>query len=132
MRYIFIIAAIIFVTFSTAAPAAPDRDNAARKPKTTVQNVAKPEGAEVKAVQDGDKVAITWALPKDDWRMIIVSRNDKASPKGREKVKEVNPRKTSSYVDSVPDSNKQYWYWLKATRTNKAPLEIGPIAIEQK
>ncbi|OAM90444.1 hypothetical protein OH491_01365 [Termitidicoccus mucosus] len=127
IKHILTMTGVLAIAFSAVAHAAPEgAENAKKSKASAVQAVA---GAEVKAVQKGDKVTITWTLPKGDWRVINLSRNGQEKTKGRVKIKAVNPNKAKSYVDTVPDASKQYWYWFSASRTGEGNVEIGPIPV---
>ncbi|MDF9827903.1 hypothetical protein M2447_002008 [Ereboglobus sp. PH5-10] len=126
-KHILVLIGLITMALSTAVYSAPEKKKSTKNSKPPAAQTL--EGAEVKATQNGDKITISWTLPKDQWRMITLSRNDQEKPKGRVKVNVVNPNKRKDYVDTVPDASKSYWYWLKATRTNGDPVEIGPISV---
>lgn len=85
------------------------------------------EKARLGVARNGREVVISWELPEVDVRALDVIRNTQKETKGRDRVANVS-KKTTHYVDAVPDATVTYWYWLKITLRDGRTVGVGPIA----
>lgn len=118
------LSAIASVVFSATAFAAPEKEITAAK-KPGVSATAASKNGVLNAERDGETVKLTWTLPEGEWRAVHITRNTNANPRNRSGVKSVRIE-VSSYTDTIPDANAQYWYWLKLTAKDGSITNLGP------
>lgn len=69
---------------------------------------------------------LAWELPPLEIRQFEIYRNVIRDTKGR--VRAGSVRTTPAlFLDTVPEMNVVYWYWLKITLMNGQEINHGPI-----
>jgi hypothetical protein len=83
----------------------------------------------VVATRVGAVVQVSWVLPVSDvgFKAIEIMRNERSEAPGRGRVRAVRSTVTT-IEDTVPDSEANYWYWIKLTRTDGQVQNLGPVA----
>jgi len=77
-------------------------------------------------------VVVAWELPGGKYKEIVIRRRDKNElPYGRDQrarlVVHSTSERSGDLVDTLPEPNKDYWYWLEATREDGAIITRGPV-----
>lgn len=85
-----------------------------------------PADAKLVLARNGADVIVSWTLPAIAYRTIDVIRHTQAEPKGRTRLASLAPSKTS-YLDTLPDKNTTYWYWIKVTNPDRSAFYLGPV-----
>ena len=82
----------------------------------------------LQALRSGTAVHLNWTLPEntDGYRGIEIMRNDEIRPNGRTRIRAVRSSVTQ-LDDTLPDPNRQYWYWIKLTATDGSVTNLGPF-----
>ena len=77
----------------------------------------------------GSTVRVTWALPvsSSGYRAIEIMRNTQEQPSGRTRIRALRAAITE-IEDTIPDTQANYWYWLKVTHNDGTIQNIGPVA----
>ncbi|WP_145928863.1 hypothetical protein OH491_12335 [Termitidicoccus mucosus] len=127
IKWLFVFGSIASIVLSSTVWAASEKQSEPKQPEAAA--AAQTNGS-LKAGRKGDKVTLTWTLPEGNWRRVEIIRNDKPDVKNRKRVK-VCRRGDIAYVDTISDTGKQYWYWLKLFDKDNAITNIGPVKAEE-
>ena len=119
----------LFVAVSvvlTSPASAEDAPSAERPVDTETDALIRRQGRLIIA-RSGGEVSARWELPDIEVRGVELLRNTQAGPKGRKRVASVS-KKSTHYVDTLPDASAAYWYWLKVTLKDGRSVGLGPVA----
>jgi len=72
---------------------------------------------------------ITWDFPVTSYSKIAIKRNTSAKMLKRKEVY-ATLEPTGNFVDTLPDPEADYWYWIEATLENGKMITQGPIKAE--
>jgi len=80
-----------------------------------------------------DVATLKWEFPAEEYKLIQIARYPK--PVSATFMEKKNIRLTtlsakSQFVDPLPDSNDDYWYWFRITLKSGAFINKGPIKAE--
>lgn len=126
MKFVRLLALPLALTLPVVGQTTPPPPPAFVSPATP----GSPETAEsgsLEVARSGTEVYLTWTLPAGEVRLLEIMRNTSISPQGRDRVASLR-NTLLLHLDTVPDPDATYWYWVKITRPDGRIINIGPVA----
>jgi len=87
------------------------------------------KGMSLIAQRTASSVVVAWDLPKDEYREITIWRRNKPEhTQGRNQRTLVlkTTERSGDVMDTLPDANASYWYWIEAIKADGTVRSKGP------
>ena len=115
------------VALAAVAVAATPAPQASTPATPAVAPVVLPSVSEFQTARSGRAVMLNWTLPSASLRRVVIYRNDRSAPEGRNVVGLLrSPAKAKGFVDQVPGDGA-YWYWLGVVGRDGKETIYGPV-----
>ena len=84
------------------------------------------ESLQLHVARNGAEVAVSWVVPADQVRAVEIYRNTRMDVRGRNRAASLPPSPAMT-VDTVPDAEATYWFWLKLILKDGRIMNVGPV-----